>query len=153
MTIMRSGVLIAGAALLALAACGPKTRALEDGSRAPGGPRVARGALFEPRVGDFATMESFEVAPTRMSEAANTMVTVVLPRIRSRGGLRDVWVLRNDARSRFDIISVWSEPVLFQQWQMSSDRVEAYQALGPVLVAQPSADTVALIGLIDASSR
>lgn len=138
---------------VALAACGPTTRSLEDGSRSPAGPRTDRSANFEPRIGDFASIESFEIVPARMSEAASTMVTVVLPRVRERGGLRDVWILRNDAASRLEIVSIWAEPVQFQQWQMSQDRIDAYQALGPVLTAQPSAAAVAVIGLINARSR
>ncbi|MBX3356763.1 MAG: hypothetical protein KF724_13800 [Phycisphaeraceae bacterium] len=134
-------------------ACGPKTNVLEDGSRAPRGPRVAAGAEFSPRVGDFATIERFLIVQGAMSEASGAIVSTVVPRIRERGGLRDVWVLRNDGAQQIDIVSIWSDPVAFQVWQMSSDRIEAYRSLGPVLSAQPIAETVSLIGLIDRANR
>lgn len=140
-------------ALVVAASCGPQTHTLADGSKAPAGPRVASGERFEPRVGDFASVESFQVVPTRMSEAAATMVNVTLPRIRERGGLRDVWLLRNDTRSTMEIVSIWADPVDFQRWQMSSDRVAAYQPLGPMLATQPTAEPVGIIGLIDARTR
>jgi len=141
------------AALVVGASCGPQTRTLADGSRAPAGPRVGTGERFEPRIGDFASIESFQVVPNRMSEAAATMVEVTLPRIRERGGLRDVWLLRNDTRSTMEIVSIWADPVDFQRWQMSSDRIAAYQPLGPMLSAQPTAEAVSVIGLIDARVR
>lgn len=141
------------AMIVAGASCGPQTRTLAEGSKAPAGPRVASGERFEPRVGDFASVETFQVVPTRMSEAAATMVNVTLPRIRERGGLRDVWLLRNDTRSTLEIVSIWADPVDFQRWQMSSDRVAAYQPLGPTLAAQPTAEAVGIIGLIDARTR
>jgi len=130
------------------ASCGPKTGALKDGSQMPSGPRVARGETFAPRVGDFATIESFRVAPNSMKDAASTTVEVVLPRIRERGGLRQAWVLRNDSRGTIEIVSIWSDAAQFQVWQMSSDRLAAYQALGPVLIEQPSAAPVSVIGLV-----
>lgn len=146
--------IMAGALVAAsVVACGPKTGALEQSSRSPSGPRVDRSAVFVPRVGDFASVETFEIVPKRMSEAANTMVSVVIPRIRERGGLREVWILRSDATSQLEIVSIWSEAVQFQQWQMSKDRVEVYQALGPVLTAQPAADAVSVIGLIEARGQ
>lgn len=137
------------AASFAAAGCGPKTGALADGSKSPEGPRVASGAVFNPRVGDFASIERLPIAQGRISEASSIMVSTVLPRIRDRGGLRQVMVLRNDTASRFEIVSIWADPVQFQQWQMSQDRVDAYQALGGVLTAQPTAEPVSLIGLID----
>lgn len=133
--------------------CGPKTGVLESGSRPPAGPRVPAGASFEPRVGDFGTVETFLVDPKQMSDAAAAIVEVALPRIRSRGGLRDVWVLRSDSTSSIRIVSVWADPVQFQLWQMSADRLEAYQPLGPMLQAPVTAETASVIGLIDARAR
>lgn len=111
------------------------------------------GAVFDPRVGDFATIEVFLVNQERMSAAADVLVGTVLPVIRERGGLREVWLTRDDTNARFVIVSAWAEPVAFQQWQMSEQRLSAYQALGPFLTAQPSVQTVSLIGLISGSRR
>lgn len=149
-TILRSmpSAALAGALALALSACGPKTRALEENSKAPPGPRAASNQGFTPKPGDFSSLESFAVATMQMPDAVKIMQEVVVPRIRARGGLRAVWILRNDASERIDIVSIWAEQMQFQQWLMSSDRLEAYQALGPVLAEQPIAQPQVLLDAI-----
>lgn len=142
-----AAVVLAGLAMLS-GGCEAQPRALEQGSRSPSLPRVPSGATFQPRIGDLTTFEIFEVSPDRMTPAAETMVSVVLPVIRERGGLREVWMTRDDTNARFVIASVWAEPVSFQQWQMSEERLRAYQALGPLLRTQPSVQTVSLIGVV-----
>jgi len=144
----RCGSFAAISLACALVACGPKTRALEDGSKAPDSPRVPSSAVFEPKIGDFTTVEVFDVAPDRMAACATELVSGTLPVIRERGGVRDVWLMRDETNARFFLVSVWQQQLSFQQWQMSEQRIASYQKLGPFLVAQPVTQPVALIGIV-----
>lgn len=135
-------------AAMIVAGCGPKTHALEEGSKAPDSPRVSSNATFVPKVGDFTTIEVFDVAPQQMSVAAAELVDRIMPVIRERGGLRDVWLMRDETNARFFLVSVWNEQLAFQQWQMSEQRIASYQKLVPFLVANPVTQTVSLIGIV-----
>ncbi len=144
---LRMAAVIAVASIF-VAACGPKTRALEENSRPPSSPRVPGNATFIPKIGDFATIEIFEILPNQVGAAATEFVSGVLPVIRDRGGLRDAWLMRDETNSRLVLTSVWNDAVAFQQWQISEQRLAAYQKLGVFLAAQPVAQPVALIGII-----
>lgn len=146
MSAVRAGAWLAAAALL-LAACGPRTGELTAGSQPTAMNAGASNARFEPKPGDFVSVEFLQVRPDQMKQAAEIFVKQTLPAVKERGGVRDSYFLRDEGRNRLAIFSIWSSAVDFQRWQMSRERIEAYRPLGPLLMAEPAADAAVLVGV------